>query len=237
MTRRACSPRTPGAYFHVWYNLFFNNLRTAFGMGWYARRWATSVSRTSRADARARPRGAGPARHSALGLHRRPGAAAVGAGHAGLVLRHRVPHRGRGVDRLLDAASPPAPRGRRTAPRALPGSRRRARPRATPLGRHPDLRARPARRLDRARAAARRERLERGFRAVPRGSPRRLRRRSLPRGRPARRGLHHRPGRPPAARGTTRSCSSPARRNGRAGATRDPASRRSPRSPSPGPPS
>jgi len=28
-----------GIHPHVWYNLFCNNLRTAFGMGWYARSW------------------------------------------------------------------------------------------------------------------------------------------------------------------------------------------------------
>jgi len=36
---RLLAANAQGIHPQVWHNLFFNNLRTAFGMGWYARRW------------------------------------------------------------------------------------------------------------------------------------------------------------------------------------------------------
>jgi hypothetical protein len=36
---RLVPPLLRGIHPHVWYSLFMNNLRTAFGMEWYARRW------------------------------------------------------------------------------------------------------------------------------------------------------------------------------------------------------
>ncbi len=39
---RLVAANARGIHPHLWHNLFFNNLRTAFGMGWYARRWGDS---------------------------------------------------------------------------------------------------------------------------------------------------------------------------------------------------
>ena len=162
-----------GIHSHVWYNLFMNNLRTAFGMGWYARRWNDAAlaekARLMRELALSAPAPLGilPSVFTSDQLRPRwvPGTKVwlytsayhtANAAWTGCWMLHHFRHL-EADERLLDRC------------RALGDFLVRAQLR---LRRHPDLRARAARRVDPAGAPAPRERFLGRARHVPRDAPR-----------------------------------------------------------------